>query len=124
MLDKIIKEQLEQLEVAKVSAYNEANHRYLFNKVGGLSLSLHKSYIIKLDKNLTILEMSSSLANNWNHGLVPTHELMQIEVLEKMGTMYRVKGYYLNEDCTKMDGCDFWEGWLPIEHISIVKEIV
>ena len=124
MLDKIIKEQLDNLEVAKVSAYNEANHRYLFSKIGGLGLTLGNRYIIKLDKNLTLIEMSSSLANNWNRGLVPTYDLMEVEVIEKMGTMYHVKGDYLNDDFTKVGGCAFWEGWLPIEQISIVKEII
>lgn len=122
MLDKIIKQQLDSLEVAKVSAYNEANHRYLFKRIGS-STEVGKTYIIQLDKNLTIKELSNMLANNWNHGLVPTHTLMKVEVKDKMGTMYLVHGDYLNEDYSLVGGCGFWEGWLPIEQIGILEEV-
>jgi len=122
MLDKIIKQQLDSLEVAKVSAYNEANHRYLFKRIGS-SIEIGKTYIIQLDKNLTIKEVSNVLANNWNHGLVPTHTLMKVEVKDKMGTMYLVHGDYLNEDYSPVGGCGFWEGWLPIEQIGILEEV-
>lgn len=122
MLDKIIKQQLDSLELAKVSAYNEEKHRYLFKRIGS-SIEIGKKYIIQLDKNLTSKEVSNLLANNWNHGLVPTHTLMKVEVLDKMGTMYLVHGDYLNEDKSLVGGVAFWEGWLPMEQIGVLEEV-
>jgi len=122
MLDKIIKQQLDSLEVAEVSVYNEDKHRYLFRKVGH-SIEIGRNYIIRLDKNLTNKEQSSVIANNWNHGLVPTYTLMKIIIKDKMGSMYLVHGDYLNEDYSLVDDCAFWEGWLPIEQIEVLEEV-
>lgn len=122
MLDKIVKQQLDSLEVAKISDYSEEKHRYLFKKIGS-SIQVGKTYILKLDKNLTIKEVSTSLANNWNHGLVPIYTLMKAKIKDKMGTMYLVHGDYINEDLSPISDCAFWEGWLPIEQIGVLEEV-
>lgn len=122
MLDKIIKEQLDKLEVARVSAYSEEKHRYLFKKIEQVNLKIGTRYLLQLNKNLINGEMNGVLVNNWNHGKVPTHTLLNVEVKEKLGTMFLVSGFYLNDDYTKIEN-ETWEGWFPIEQVSVLKEI-
>ena len=88
----------------------------------GLMVKVNYKYILQLDKNLTNPEMNGVLVNNWNHGKVPTHVILEVEVKEKLGTMFLVSGFYLNDDFTKIEN-ESWEGWLPIEQISVLKEM-
>lgn len=122
MLDKIIKTQLEKLEVAKVSQYNEEKHRYLFKKISGLNIELNKTYIIKLDKQLLNKDINTFLVNNWNGGKIPLFNIIKGKVVQILGTMYKISGIYLDEHYNIIEG-QSWEGWFPLEKLEIINSL-
>jgi hypothetical protein len=122
-LDKIIQQQLDSLEVAKVDQYIEERHRYLFKQIKPVTLDVFKTYILRLGNSLLTKSTSSALANNWNHGTVPLHGLMKAKVMKKMGGMCLLCGEYLNELFDKIDGCEPWEGWVPQDEVTIMEEV-
>lgn len=122
-LDKIIQQQLDSLEVAKVDQYIEERHRYLFKQIKPITLEVSKTYIMRLGNSLLAKSTSSALANNWNHGTVPLHGLMEAKVMKKMGGMCLLHGEYLNESFDKIDGCEPWEGWIPRDGVTIMEEV-
>lgn len=123
MLDKIIQQQLDSLEVAKVTRYIPEMNRYYFKQIKPNVLEVGKWYVLQLPKSLLDPNVSRALSTNWNHGNVPMHEIMRATPTKKMGNMYLLHGDYLDEGYNSMAQWGEWEGWLPIDEVTILKEI-
>lgn len=75
-------------------------------KIGDKFTIRIENYIINQPPNFT-------LAENWNGGTVPPEEVLDIEVMQFIGKMMRVKAI---GKCTRIP----WEGWLPNKAFKIV----
>lgn len=64
-----------------------------------------ENYIINQPPNFTLSE-------DWNNGTIPPEEILDIEVIQTMGKMTKVKAI---GKCTKI----YWEGWLPNKSFNI-----
>ena len=71
-------------------------------------------YKIKVESYIVTPYEGFNLHDNWNHGIPPSEQILNVEVKEIMGKMIRVVG---SGDTTKA----FWEGWLPKKSITILE---
>ena len=72
-----------------------------------------------------LLEPSDNftLHTNWNKGIVPTDKYMKCIVEQFLGKMIKITGIGYDYE-NQIDKQTSWEGWLPTDSITIIKEIL
>lgn len=119
-VNKLILKQLEKVETAKVSEYDELHHTFHITKYEEKKFEQNLFYIIKLDKNLLNGNDNSLLVSNWNNGKYPTQEYLKVAITKQVANMIYVYGMYYNIE-SKQQLDEEWVGWLPIDQIEIVE---
>jgi len=121
-MNNIIKKQLEQCKVADLSNYNSLTNTYYIPKYNQIKVEEGNEYIVKLDDTLLIPNPGDTFHINWNKGDLPPVNSMLIEVSKVNGKIIKVfgVGYDLDSNVTNQY---VWSGWLPIEKLTIVKEL-
>lgn len=112
-MNKFIKEQLLKCKV-KLPDWNDRTTELVINSShNAVTRDVHSgSFSIRI-KNYIINEPSNfTLSSNWNGGTKPPEENMVVDILEKRGKMYKVKGVGVSSQIT-------WEGWLPEKGFTI-----
>lgn len=122
MINEIIKDQLNKVEVAKVGPYDELKNQFIIPKHVEPVYEVNHCYLIQLDKSLTTSTGNAVLVANWNKGSYPLYDGMKISVNNKLGNMINVDGLYYNFT-TNEDINIMWSGWLPVDLITMIKEI-
>lgn len=120
-MNKILKQQLDKLKVAKVDSYNELTHTYVFKKHESATFKLDSVYLLRLDDKLLNPKYNDVLISNWNNGKYPTHTILKAQVSKKLGNMLFLCGVYCNEDKEPIN--EFWNGWLPDDQLKIIEEV-
>ena len=121
-MNRIIKQQLSKLKVAKVDSYDELKHTFVFKKHVAKIFKLDAVYIIRLDRSLLNAYGDEILVNNWNQGKFPKYACMRVQVTKKMGDKIFVCGVYY-DDVMKKDMNEYYNGWLPDEKLEIIEEV-
>ena len=86
-------------------------------KITGGALKVGSSYIIELNDSVTHPSSNSTLASNWNRGIVPEYSTYVVEIEENKAKMIKVNGVAL--DNVKSQFC----GWLPYDSFEVIQKI-
>lgn len=121
-MNKFIEQQLGNVKLADLSNYDESSNTYHIPKYSELRLEIGKCYLICLDDELTRYDSNSILISNWNRGTYPKHKYLKVDVIKQVGKMVFVNSIGYDNELEK-DINDVWEGWLPLQQISLVKEL-
>ena len=119
-VNKLILKQLEKVQVAKVSPFDELRNCYKISKFKEIAYELNHCYLIEI--NSVLLSASNIIASNWNNGSFPKHEFMKISVSKKLGDMIFIDGIYY-DNALKQDINEMWTGWLPVNEIKLIEEL-
>ena len=122
MINKLILQQLDKLQEAKVEEYDNLHHTFHIKQIGKPVFQYNIMYLVKLDSHLLNATDNDVLVSNWNKGKYPTHQYLKFAVSKKLANMLYVYGYYYDKD-NECDMAEDFEGWLPAEQIEIIKEI-
>ena len=76
-------------------------------------LDIGNKFTIKIENYIINQPPNFSLSENWNGGTVPPEEILDIEIVQTMGKMIKVKAI---GKCTGIN----WEGWLPQKSFKII----
>lgn len=121
-MNKLIEKQLNKLQLATHSGYDEIKHQFVFKKITSVKLEVGKCYLIKLNKTLTKESINDSLVYNLNRGTYPKYEDMKVDVLKINKGLVQVNGIYFDA-VSGEDIKEFWSGWLPVNQLEIISEI-
>lgn len=119
-MNKFVKQELEKLNDILPYWDENTTHLVISNR-SGVAYYRDKEYSIKAGNRFTIKienyiinqPPNFLLAENWNGGTVPPEEILDVEVIQIMGKMTKVKAV---GKCTRIS----WEGWLPNKSFKIV----
>ena len=118
-MNKFIKEQLNKIKIAEVPDYSESDGKIIFKRKDipvNLSFVLGKAYHIKLADYIIHPYDGFTLHSNWNNDIVPTDNEMNVEVIQIMGKMVKIRGIGIHDS-------KFWTGWIPIKSADILEVI-
>ena len=126
-MNSIIKQQLQKCVIAKIPEFDDQTTDLIIPKQqtqGSAGLKLEHYYQISLAQCLTQPPPGSSLAVNWNKGVVPGSTVMRVYPVQKLGEMVRVEGYGYDTETGQIISSQYYpELWLPIKDITIEKEL-
>lgn len=118
---KIIQDQLDKVIYADLSNFDEATCTYHIPKQKEkIRFEINKTYIIKLDQSLLKFGENPILESNWNNGKVPKNIFYKAEVTKIVGKMVYITGIEFDLNLNA-DLSNFWQGYLPIDKVEIIK---
>lgn len=118
-MNKILYDQLKLVTETTID-FNENTTKLFIPrtiKLSSGSMKVGQAYRIRLESFITNPSPESTLASNWNNGIVPKYNEYIIEVSEKIGTMVKVIGV-ASEDHSSQ-----FVGWLPIGGIEVLEKV-
>lgn len=118
-MKKIVYNELKKVSVAQLEFDESTKSLFIPKTIKILNSSLKQGevYRIKLEEFITNPYRSSTLASNWNNGVVPKHSEYIVEIVSKMANMIKVNGVAVE------DQSDSFYGWLPVDKIEILEII-
>jgi len=116
-MNKLIKDQLDNVTSTKIEYDANTTHIYIPKtiKVLNTSMKVGSVYDIELFDSITSPPPSSTLASNWNNGVIPKYKLYTVEVIGSMAKMIRVNGVAMEDNSSS------FYGWLPLDGFEIIK---
>lgn len=121
-MNKVIKEQLEKVQVADLSNYHDGCNEFIIPKAKIIKFNVGDNYLIELDDSLLKHNPDSLLESNYNNNRIPTSKYYSIEVSAVLGKTIKCVGVAFDKETKKPNITSFWNGYLPIDCIKIVKE--
>lgn len=113
MKNKIIEDQLNKVECADLSHFNEETNTYYIPKRVDIKIEVDKCYLVKLKPSFFNNE---TLRINWNAGSLPKYDILTIDVSKITGKMIRVVA-------VQPESNYFWNGWLQSDQLEVIKRI-
>ena len=117
-VNPLIAEQLEKCMVTDISHLTK-DYIIMIPKITTIKLEINGSYLVKIDDSARVPSMFNT---NWNKGLPPISEYMQVEVTNMMSQFVRFNGLEYNPE-TKQAGPHVWNGWVPVQSLTILERI-
>lgn len=113
-INKFTLRELEKIQHLLPTNWRETTHFNVgcVDNIPKSSINVGDKFTIKIENYIINQPENFSLSENWNHGTVPPEEILDIEVLQLMGKMTKVKAV---GKCTRIA----WEGWLPNKSFKI-----
>ena len=87
-----------------------------------ISIYLNHYYLIELEDYILNPPEGFSLHENWNNNIVPKHKYYKCQCIKIMGKMIKILGVAFDYE-NKLDLEDYWDGWLPLKSIKVLREI-
>lgn len=125
-MNNLIQEQLKKCKVANIPYFDDSTVKLTIPKGSALTITvneLHKCYLLQLADWIIHPSPDSTLACNWNGGVVPKSQFYQAEISQVLSKMIRITGCGFDPETNTSTG-DIWEGWVPQEGIKIIKELL
>lgn len=118
-MKKILFDELNKVTSTKLDFTLSTNELHIPKTVKILNSALKKGsvYTIELAKFITMPSVSSTLASNWNSGIVPKHNKYIVEIVDNMANMIKVNGVAVE------DNTDQFYGWLPSNGFDVINKI-
>lgn len=121
-MNKIIKNQLDKVSVAKLPYYDDNTTSIIIPKLSTLYLKENCCYILKLDDIMLHPSENSVLVTNWNNNSIPTSRYYKADINQIMGKMVKITGLAYDFE-NKKDLSDIWVGWLVLDNIEILEKL-
>ena len=117
-MKKIIADELKKVSVTKIEFDDNTTSIFIPKTLKILNTSVKQGevYRIRLEECITNPYQSSTLASNWNNGVIPKHNEYIAEIVTKMANMIKVNGVAVD------DYNDHFCGWLPTEGFEILNK--
>lgn len=112
-INKFTLQELEKIEDLLPNNWIKSTH-FIIESINNRksSIEVGNKFTIKIENYIINQPPNFSLSENWNGGTVPPEEILDIEIIQVMGKMTKVKAV---GKCTKIQ----WEGWLPNKSFKI-----
>ena len=116
-MNKILLNELKKVTATKLEFDDNTTSIFIPKTLKILNTSVKQGevYKIRLEEFITNPYQSSTLASNWNNGIVPKHSEYIAEIVTKMANMIKINGVAVE------DSSDSFYGWLPIEGFEILN---
>ena len=124
-MNPIIKNQLDKCKVAKLPPYDDNTLALSIPKGSALNVTpyqVHKCYLLKIADFILHPSEESTLASNWNGGRIPNSQYYYAEVSQLMAKMVKISGCPY-DPITQTTSNDVWEGWIPQDGLTLLKEL-
>ena len=117
-MKKIIANELKKVSATKIEFDENTTSIFIPKTLKILNTSVKQGevYRIRLEEFITNPYQSSTLASNWNNGVIPKHSEYIAEIVTKMANMIKINGVATD------DYTDNFCGWLPIEGFEIINK--
>lgn len=117
-MKKIIADELKKVSATKIEFDENTTSIFIPKTIKILNTSVKQGevYRIKLEEFITNPYQSSTLASNWNGGIVPKYSEYIAEITTKLGNMIKI-----NRVATDDYTYNFC-GWLPVEGFEILNK--
>jgi hypothetical protein len=114
-----------QKELNKCSVKMEQKSEYEFYipKQDPMIPQVNHYYIIKLSDYLVHPYEGFDFHDRYNHGVVPNHVYMEVELVSVSGKLFQVRGVGYDLDNSLEYRNDYWEGFLPGKSIEFIREV-
>lgn len=119
-MNKLIDAQLKKVEKADLSHYDADANVYMIPKKNEIKIEVNKCYLVELQD--TIFD-NESLKTNWNNGNMPKHKYLKVDVSNIMAKMIKVVSVAYDYE-KQQDIPYFWNGWLTLNELKVIQEIV
>lgn len=117
-MNKFILEQLNSIKHITLPEYNE-NTVELFipkNSTINYDVNVGSVYRIQLDDYIIHPYDDFKLHENWNSNIIPTDNVMNIEIIEHLGKMIKISGVGVHDS-------KVWTGWVPKSSMKIIERL-
>lgn len=114
IMNKFVKKELEKVNDL-LPNWDDSTLNIIIPKEGMIInnlISVGKKFTIKIENYIINQPPNFDLAENWNGGTVPPEEILDVEILQTLGKMTKVKAI---GRCTRIS----WEGWLPNKSFKV-----
>lgn len=112
-INKFTLKELEKIEDLLPSDWRNCTHFVIgFTNSTKNSIEVGNKFTIKVENYIINQPPNFYLSENWNGGTVPPEEILDVEVVQTMGKMTKVRAI---GKCTRIK----WEGWLPNKSFKI-----
>ena len=117
-MTKIIKNELNRVTATKVEYSDNDTHIFIPRsiKILNSSLKVGSVYKIRLNDFITNPYDGSTLAANWNGGVIPKYKEYLVEVLDFMANMISVNGVAVENNSSQ------FIGWLPLDGFETISK--
>lgn len=118
-MNKLIKQQLENVSVTNIDFDDNSTYIFIPKTIKILNSSLKKGeyYVLKLYDSITHPAPSSTLASNWNGGVIPEYDMYIAEIIDNMGKMIKINGV------ANVNPKSNFYGWLPFDGFEVVSKL-
>ena len=118
-MNKVIKDQLEKVNYADLTNYDEKTNTYIIPKKLEIKVEEDSCYLIYIKPSAAA---NSAVNTNWNQGNAPMYSHMKVDVSKRMGKMIKITG--LQHDIgTGQDLPNFWNGWICLDDVEVLKKL-
>lgn len=112
-MNKFVKRELEKVSDLLPAWDETTTHLVIENEnVAPMLYNVGDKFTIRVENYIINQPVNFSLAENWNGGTVPPEEILDVEIVQLLGKMLKVKAI---GKCTHIA----WEGWLPTKGFRI-----
>lgn len=118
-INPLIREQIEKCSVTDISHLDYNTYTLVIPKITKIKLEKNNVYIVKLDSSVLVPSMFNT---NWNKGIPPISEYMQIDVTNMMTQFVRFNGIEY-DPVAKKAGTRVWGGWVPIQCVTALEKL-
>lgn len=117
-MNKILYNELKKVTATNITFDENTKELFIPKTLMISNKSLHKdqAYKIKLEPFVTNPYQGSTLASNWNSGIIPKHDEYLVEIIDKMANMIKVNGVAVE------DNTDTFFGWLPDDSFTVISK--
>ena len=110
-MNNIIRDELKKVTATEINFSDNDTKIFIPRSIKILNSSLKKNLIYRIKLNPSIIDSfsGSTLASNWNKGVIPKYDEYLVEIQDVMANMIKVNGVAVKDNSSQ------FVGWLPID---------
>jgi len=117
-MNKILYNELNKVTATKIDFKPGDTKIFIPRSIKILNTSLKKGEVYRIKLKSFILNPSSgsTLASNWNNGIIPKYSEYLVEILDGMANMIKVRGVAVDDETS------LFIGWLPMDGFETLSK--
>ena len=117
-MNKILYNELKKVTATEIKFSEEDTKIFIPRSIKILNSSLKVGHVykIKLHDFITSPIDGSTLASNWNSGVIPSYQEYLVEIVDFMANMIKVNGVAVENNSSQ------FVGWLPIDGFETISK--